>query len=103
MRVPIQVTFKQKAIQKKGYSLALIKGSPLFGHKTNLFDHKTNLFGHKTLFDRDGLEKKELRAFGPQFFFSRTNFGAESVSPCAGRNFGENLRRRVRAKICAAV
>ena len=76
----------------------------------NLFGHKTNLFGHKTLFDRDGLEKN-LRAFGPQIFFSRNFWGCicvavcwpKSAPPCAGRN----LRRRVLAenlaKICAAV
>ena len=67
----------------------------------NLFGHKTNLFGHKTLFDRDGLEKN-LRAFGPQIFFSRNFWGCicvavcwpKSAPPCAGRKFGENLRRR---------
>ena len=61
---------------------------------------KKNLFGHKTLFDRNGLEKK-IAGLRPAIFFSRKNFGAASVSPCEGRNFGENLRRRVLAEILA--
>ena len=56
------------------------------------------------MFDRNGLEKK-LRA-SPRNLFSRKILGAALVSPCDGRNFGGNLRRRVMGKIlvkiCAA-
>ena len=53
------------------------------------------LFGHKTQFDRN--EKN----CGPSVrnFFSRKSFGVKSVPPCAGRNFGETLHRRVLAEI----
>ena len=53
---------------------------------------KNKLFRHKNLFSRNGLEKKPI-------FFSRKIFGAASGSPCDGRKFGENLRRRVLAEI----
>ena len=74
--------------------MALIKGSPLFGHKTNLFGHKTNLFGHKTLFDRDGLEKKNCGPSARNFFF---------LAQILGLNLCRRVLAEILAKICAAV
>ena len=63
---------------------------------------KQNLFVHKALFDGDGLEKKICGPSARNFFFSQHFWGCICVAVC-WLKFWRKLRRRVRAKICAAL
>ena len=68
--------------------------NPFLVTKKTFFGHQKNFVGHKTLFDRDGLEKKNCGPSARNFFF---------LAKILGLHLCRRVLAEILAKICAAV